>query len=170
MRSSLVGVRNGERKACCTRKRRPAWAAQKSTVSKGESQTFKSIKALCWIFTQQNKNKRITNVQNKLMRLLKVAFPSYQQAGHQNQTTDTFHTLSFIWAFQGTTLCNDDWTAKIHGGIMFQIMLSVLMGMWNLIYRSEERVSGLKSVLNPAWSGPSCFYCFITTSSSQLWS
>ena len=131
-------MHNGEKKACCTLEMRRAWEAQKLTVSKGGSQPFKGSRAVCPVFTQQNKKKRITNVQNKLMKLLKVAFPSYQRPDHQNQTADAPHTLSFMWAFQGTTLWNTDWTAKMHG-LMFQVMLSVHMGMWNLIYRREER-------------------------------
>lgn len=62
------------------------------------------------------------------MRLLNVASPFSQQADHQSPIADTFHTLSFMTAFQGTMLCSTDQTAKIHRGIMFQIMLSVRMG------------------------------------------
>lgn len=83
------------------------------------------------------------------MSWLEVISPSSQQAAHQNQTADTFHTLSFVWAFQGITPCCGDQAAKIHRGMMTQTMLSDHMGMWNLIYRREDRGEGLGPEINP---------------------
>lgn len=72
---------------------------------------------------------------------MKVASPSSQQAEHQNHTADTFHTPSFMWAFQGITPGSSDQAAKRDRGMTSQVKLSVHMGMWNLIYRRESRRS-----------------------------
>lgn len=133
------GVHAGESKVCCTLEMRPAAEAQKCTFLRGRSVSN--------LHTVSN-NDRITNVQRELMSWLKVASPSSQQAAHQNQAADTFHTPSFMWAFQGITPCSGDQAAKRRTGMMSQVMLSVHVGMWKLIYRREHRGEGLGPEIN----------------------